>query len=215
MQAKRPQKVPTIEKLEWQAPLQVVKYPDPRLRAPNARIGVFDDSLRELAKQMFEVMYQDDGVGLAAPQVGVNARLMVFNETAEPGSAEEMVLVNPVILEKGRATDVDVEGCLSFPTIYADVERATKIEVQYQDLDGKAQQMQLRDFVARVFQHEYDHLQGVLYHDRMKSAELEKVRPELVALEEAFIAAHPGVPIQRVPPPAAAKAKGFGSVARR
>ncbi|WIA31075.1 hypothetical protein OEZ86_001103 [Tetradesmus obliquus] len=215
LHAKRPQKVPTVEKLEWQAPLQVIKYPDPRLRAPNARIGVFDDSLRELAKQMFEVMYQDDGVGLAAPQVGVNVRLMVFNETATPGSPEETVLVNPVIIEKGRATDVDVEGCLSFPKIYADVERATKIEVQYQDLDGTKQQMQLRDFVARVFQHEYDHLQGVLYHDRMKAAELEKVRPELLALEEAFIAAHPDVAIQRVPPPAAAKAKGFGSIAKR
>jgi hypothetical protein len=65
---------------------------------------------------------RDDGVGLAAPQVGVNVRLMVFNETAERGSPEETVLVNPVIIEKGRATDVDVEGCLSFPKIYADVE---------------------------------------------------------------------------------------------
>lgn len=65
---------------------------------------------------------RDDGVGLAAPQIGVNVRLMVFNETAQPGAQEETVLVNPVILETGRATNIDVEGCLSFPLIYADVE---------------------------------------------------------------------------------------------
>ncbi|KAF8068188.1 hypothetical protein HT031_001874 [Scenedesmus sp. PABB004] len=211
-------KVPVVEKLEWSEPLAVLRYPDPRLRAPNARIGVFDDSLARLAAAMFKVMYEDDGVGLAAPQVGVNVRLMVFNETATPGSAAETVLVNPTLVEAGRGTALDVEGCLSFPGIYADVERSLKIEVQYQDLQGRLCQLALRDFEARVFQHEYDHLQGVLYHDRMRAAELEKVRPALVALEEEFLAAHPGADVVRVPPPArpgAAKAKGFGGPARR
>eukprot|EP00775_Hariotina_reticulata_P004972 gene4972-5213_t len=192
-----------VDNLEWQTPLAIIRYPDPRLRAVNAKIGVFDDKLRQLAKQMLEVMYQDDGVGLAAPQIGVNVRLMVFNETAERGHPAETVLVNPVILEKSRATNIDEEGCLSFPKIYADVERANKIDIQYQDLDGNTQQMQLRDFEARVFQHEYDHLQGVLFHDRMKPTEVEKVRQQLVALEEAFTAANPKVQVQRLPPPGA------------
>lgn len=210
-------KVPAVEQLEWSTPLRVLRYPDPRLRAPNARIAdaAFGPQLRELARQMMEVMYSDDGVGLAAPQLGLNLRLLVFNETAEPGAPEETVLVNPVIVERGRAMDVDVEGCLSFPRIYADVERHTKVEIEYQDLDGRPQRMVLRGFAARVFQHEYDHLQGVLYFDRMKPAALAKVRPAIVALEETYIAAHPGAQVERLPPAAAAgapaaKARGFG-----
>eukprot|EP00879_Flechtneria_rotunda_P011885 GHRR01012414.1.p1 GENE.GHRR01012414.1~~GHRR01012414.1.p1 ORF type:complete len:181 (+),score=44.90 GHRR01012414.1:1653-2195(+) len=114
--------VPVVEYLQWKTPLSIIKYPDPKLRAVNAKIGVFDDKLRQLAQQMFQVMYEDDGVGLAAPQVGVNIRLMVFNETAERGNPAETVLVNPEIVEKGKVTDIDVEGCLSFPQVYADVE---------------------------------------------------------------------------------------------
>lgn len=211
--AAQPRQIPVVDKLEWSNPLSIIKYPDPRLRAVNAKIAVFDDSLKQLASQMMEVMYQDDGVGLAAPQVGVNVRLMVFNETAERGNPAETVLVNPEIIEKSKATDIDEEGCLSFPKIYADVERSTKIEVRYQDLQGQQQEMQLSGFVARIFQHEFDHLQGVLYHDRMKPTELEKVRPRLVELEEAFLAANPGVKVQRLAPQKAA-AKGFGGSRR-
>lgn len=205
----QPRQIPVVDKLEWSTPLCIIKYPDPRLRAVNAKIGVFDDSLKQLANQMFDIMYQDDGVGLAAPQVGVNVRLMVFNETAVRGDPAETVLVNPEIMEKSKATEVDEEGCLSFPKIYADVERSTKIEIKYQDLQGVQQEMQLSGFVARIFQHEYDHLQGVLYHDRMKLRELEKIRARLVELEESFLAANPGVKVQRLAPQKAA-AKGFG-----
>jgi peptide deformylase len=100
----------------------VLLYPDPKLRAPNATISCFDESLRQLAEQMFEVMYQDDGVGLAAPQVGVNVRLMVFNESGDKNKKDlEVVLVNPRIISTSNDAKVFEEGCLSFPEMYGDV----------------------------------------------------------------------------------------------
>ncbi|KAG2496147.1 hypothetical protein HYH03_005749 [Edaphochlamys debaryana] len=207
------QEIPTITKLEWTSPLQIVKYPDPKLRAVNARIGVFDDSLSKLAKEMIEVMYQDDGVGLAAPQVGVNVRLMVFNPEGKGRPGNESVLVNPEIVEQTGGKELDEEGCLSFPRIYGDVERSRNVVVKAQDAKGNPIKLTLTDpWIARIFQHEYDHLQGVLFHDRMKSTVLETVRPSLVALEEEFLAANPGqaAAVVRLKPP---KAKGFGAAA--
>ncbi|EFN57416.1 hypothetical protein CHLNCDRAFT_17300, partial [Chlorella variabilis] len=168
-----------VTKLEWQSPLAVLRYPDPRLRAPNARIGAFDDSLRRLAEEMFEVMYEDDGVGLAAPQVGVNVRLMVFNEAGEKGAGDEIVLVNPQIINQGKARNMFEEGCLSFPNIYADVERPSKVKVKAQDLSGKKFTVSLIGFPARIFQHEYDHLDGRLFHDRMAPEVVAGVRQQV------------------------------------
>ncbi|EFJ45053.1 hypothetical protein VOLCADRAFT_45493, partial [Volvox carteri f. nagariensis] len=177
----------TVTKLSWTSPLQIVKYPDPRLRAVNARIGVFDDSLLRLANEMIEVMYQDDGVGLAAPQVGVNIRLMVFNPAGRDRPGNESILVNPEIVEQLGGKELGEEGCLSFPRIYGDVERSRQITVKALDANGQPVRLQLTDpWVARIFQHEYDHLQGVLFHDRMKPSVLEAVRPALVALEEEY-----------------------------
>ncbi|KAI8466027.1 MAG: peptide deformylase [Monoraphidium minutum] len=207
--------VPVADALEWTSPLQIIKYPDPRLRAANARVGAVDKQrLLALAAEMFELMYQDDGVGLAAPQVGVNVRLMVFNEHGPParGGPSETVLVNPEIVARSRKAEVDEEGCLSFPKIYADVERAERIDVRYYDVEGQLQEKSLRGWVARIFQHEYDHLQGVLYHDRMKASELAKIRERIVLLEEAFVAANPGVAVQRLAPEGGGGggSKGFG-----
>ncbi|GLC59551.1 hypothetical protein PLESTB_001499500 [Pleodorina starrii] len=209
--AKAMQEVPTVTKLEWASPLQIVKYPDPRLRAVNARIGVFDESLLRLAKEMIEVMYQDDGVGLAAPQVGVNVRLMVFNPEGRARPGNESILVNPEIVESVGGKELGEEGCLSFPRIYGDVERSRQITIKALDAKGQPVKLQLTDpWVSRIFQHEYDHLQGVLFHDRMKPAVLETVRPALVAMEEEFLAANPGAKVVRVPPPKVNK--GFGAV---
>ncbi|KAL4445735.1 hypothetical protein ABPG77_008934 [Micractinium sp. CCAP 211/92] len=190
--------VPVATKLEWQAPLAVLQYPDPRLRAVNARIGVFDETLRKLAEEMFEVMYQDDGVGLAAPQVGVNVRLMVFNEAGEKGKGEEIVLVNPQVINLGKSKNLFEEGCLSFPGIYADVERPSKVKIKAQDLNGRKFTISLSGFPARIFQHEYDHLDGRLFHDRMAPGVLAGVRQQLVEMEDAYLKANPGAQIQRV-----------------
>lgn len=112
-----------MTKIEWQSPLSIIQYPDPRLRAVNGRVGAFDESLARLSKEMFEVMYasEDGGVGLAAPQVGVNLRLMVFNPGKEREKEEEVVLVNPQVVSASGPIRGFEEGCLSFPGVYGEV----------------------------------------------------------------------------------------------
>lgn len=116
--------ISAVTNIEWQAPLSIISYPDPRLRAVNGRVGAFDDRLAKLAREMFDVMYDspDDGVGLAAPQVGVNLRLMVFNPEGDRSKPEdEVVLVNPRIVSTSGPMRPFEEGCLSFPGIFGDV----------------------------------------------------------------------------------------------
>ena len=154
--------------VQFERPLGVCRYPDPRLRAVNKRIANFDGSIKELAAEMMRVMYEDDGVGLAAPQVGVNVQMMVFNPEGRPGRGQEYVLCNPRVVKTGRKREVDEEGCLSFPDVRGDVERYAAIQVNAQDADGKDVTLTLKDpWLARIFQHEFDHLDGVLFHDRM------------------------------------------------
>lgn len=198
-----PKNAPTVTKLEYQLPLSIVKYPDPRLRRVNAKVNVFDESLMRLAKDMIRVMYEDDGVGLAAPQVGVNIRLMVFNPEGKTKPGNESILVNPEISFTSSETQVtDTEGCLSFPKMYAEVQRFRDIKVRAQNEKGEEVQLDLGGddeagaWVSRIFQHEYDHLQGILFHDRMKKVEVDKIREDLLAQEQAFVAANPGVEVQ-------------------
>merc|ERR1711871_421904 len=106
--------------------LTILKYPDPRLRAPNAEVSDFDDDLKKLTKRMFQLMYAAEGVGLAAPQVGINKRLMVYNEFGDSKRwLNEIVLVNPRIVDKSTALDEKDEGCLSFPGMNGPVQRST------------------------------------------------------------------------------------------
>ena len=109
-------------RVEFSLPLAIQMYPNVKLRNENKKIGVFDEDLAKLAEAMFKIMYETDGVGLAAPQVGVNYRLMVYNEAGVPGEGKEVVLVNPTITKFSKSKDMFEEGCLSFPKIYADVE---------------------------------------------------------------------------------------------
>lgn len=201
-----------VQKIEWKSPLTIIRYPDPRLRAVNAKVGIFDESLLSLAKEMIELMYEDDGVGLAAPQVGVNIRMMVFNPRGREGKGQETILVNPEIVSVSPLKAVEEEGCLSFPKIYAPVERPRDIVVRAQNEKGEAVQFNLGgeqetgQWVSRIFQHEYDHLQGILFHDRMKAPALESVRQPLLDLEEDFISKNPGIAVKRISAP---KKKGF------
>lgn len=190
-------KTPVVNALEWQSPLEILLYPDPRLRAPNSRIGVFDSRLKQLSEELFEAMYKDDGVGLAAPQVGVNVRLMVFNPSGVRGE-KDFVLVNPYIVSSDKKEEVEREGCLSFRQIGSEVKRSVSIKVKAQDLAGKRVNLSLSNWQARIFQHEYDHLQGVLFHDRMTPAAREKIKPDLIKLEMTFARTNPGVAIQTV-----------------
>eukprot|EP01036_Dinobryon_divergens_P028195 gene28195-37098_t len=148
--------------------LRVLKYPHPQLRQENEIIVSFDENLKKIAQEMFLVMYAAEGIGLAAPQVGVNKRLMVFNEMGDAEKPDyEMALVNPVILSQSSDKKLGEEGCLSFPMIYGHVERSEWIEVEYQTLQGEKVVKKFEGRPAVIFQHEYDHLDKVLFIDRL------------------------------------------------
>jgi peptide deformylase len=175
--------------------LRVVKYPHPALRAPNAEIsadellkdGSNGISIAKLAKEMFAVMYAANGVGLAAPQVGVNKRFMVYNASGDKTKwLEEVIMVNPVITEFSTGTDVETEGCLSFPNMTGQVERAKWIKVEALNLKGKKVKKKFIGWEARIFQHEYDHLDGVVYIDRLIEQSKAEVQDRLEELVREF-----------------------------
>ncbi len=164
--------------------LKIVYYGDPVLRTKGAPIEAFDNELRAFAADMLETMYQADGVGLAAQQVGRPIQLTVIDVpeledrpsqmwiNGQPVSlADQMplVLVNPTIAPFGER-EIGVEGCLSFPDITADISRPGRVRVQAQRLDGTAFTFEADGLLARAVQHECDHLQGILFIDRMNSA---------------------------------------------
>lgn len=144
----------------------IVKYPDPGLAEKCPPVGEFDESLRELASDMLETMYAAPGIGLAAPQVGSNLRLLVIDVTSGREDGHKLILVNPEIVEaQGRQRED--EGCLSLPGLSAVVERPWKVLVKAQDLDGNPIELEGEEMLARVLCHEIDHLDGVLYLDRI------------------------------------------------
>ncbi|KAL5540624.1 hypothetical protein UlMin_043199 [Ulmus minor] len=185
-QAKRGDEVASAADLQFETPLRIVEYPDPILRAKNKRVETFDDNLKKLADEMFDVMYKTDGIGLSAPQVGINVQLMVFNPVGERGEGEEIVLVNPRVNRYSRKIVLFDEGCLSFPRIYADVRRPESVKIDARDINGARFTVNLSGLPARVFQHEFDHLQGVLFFDRMSEEVLDSIRPQLQALEKKY-----------------------------
>lgn len=153
------------------AKLKVRYYPDPVLKATNKKITIFDKSVRKLAQDMLDTMYEYDGVGLAAPQVGVSKRIMVIdvNAGSEEHPRRPIVFINPVIMSKeGEMTGQ--EGCLSFPGVYFEVRRARKIVVRYQNLNGQDMKLEAENnLLCRAIQHEMDHLDGELFIDKAVS----------------------------------------------
>lgn len=170
------------------ADLEIVKYPHPALRAPNEEIKDTDlKSAGLLARRMFDLMYESQGVGLAAPQVGINKRLMVFNpEGKKERWLDEVVLVNPRIVDKSQGSDTEVEGCLSFPGMSGHVERSKWVKVEAISPKGKKFKKKYTGWTARIFQHEYDHLDGVVYIDRLSPNERGEVQPKLDKLVEVY-----------------------------
>jgi peptide deformylase len=168
--------------------LRVLRYPHPLLRKENKAIEESEmDDAKRIAKEMLLVMYASNGVGLAAPQVGINKRLMVFNpEGAAKAWLQEVVLVNPVIVGKSKPTDVEIEGCLSFPGMGGEVRRHEWVKVESTRLNGKKFKVKYEGWKARIFQHEFDHLDGVLYIDRLEEGEKPKVEGRLKELVEEY-----------------------------
>ena len=170
--------------------LRIVEYPHPALRAANDEISEEDvksPEIAKLARDMLKVMYAAEGVGLAAPQVGVNKRLMVYNPTGDSKKwIDEMILLNPKIVEYSDAKDSATEGCLSFPDMQGDVVRSKWIKVQAVNLQGRPVKKKFSGWEARIFQHEYDHLDGVVYVDRLSEEGRSVVQPRLNQLIETF-----------------------------
>lgn len=152
--------------------MEIVKYPAPVLETPGKKIAEITDEIRERVREMFAVMYEARGVGLAAPQVGWGVRIFVCNRTGDPEETdEELVLVNPEIVQRsGR--EIGEEGCLSFPGLTVHVARATRVKVRFVNLDGETCELETDDpFLARILQHENDHLDGILFITRMTPAD--------------------------------------------
>ena len=167
--------------------MDILQYPDPRLRAPNSPIVEFTPELAKIAGAMFEAMHRTDGVGLAAPQVGINLQLLVFDPGGDPPSSEtKVVLCNPKIVSRSRETESGEEGCLSFPDINGQVVRPISSNVEAQDLEGNSITLELEGWASRIFQHEYDHLDGILFIDRMSSPDKTRIRPILNDLIAEF-----------------------------
>lgn len=163
------------------AVLPIRIYPDPVLRVRCPEVDTFDGDLEKLAEDMVETMYAAPGVGLAAPQVGVEQRLAVVDITVGEESNTLHVLVNPeIVTESG--TDTDEEGCLSIPDITEKVTRPGKIRVRAQGLDGQTLELEADGLLARVVCHEVDHLNGVLFVDHLSGLRKEKVRRQLKRL---------------------------------
>ncbi|MBI4550089.1 MAG: peptide deformylase [Candidatus Omnitrophica bacterium] len=146
------------------ATLEVRTYPDPVLSQVSLSVEELTENDRQFIRDLVDTMYEYDGVGIAAPQVGVLKRIIVVSPNAEKG--KETVYLNPRILEE-EGEEIGLEGCLSLPGISGEVKRAQSIRVEAQDLDGRKLEFRVKGFEARVIQHELDHLNGKLFIDRL------------------------------------------------
>ena len=145
---------------------EVVKYPDPVLAKPGMPITVFDAKLKTLVDEMFESMYAAQGIGLAAPQISISQRLTVIDCSFKKNPEEKIVLINPEIIDR-EGKQVEEEGCLSLPDIREKVQRAAWVKVKAQNVDGEWFEVEGEELLARAMQHEIDHLDGVLFIDRL------------------------------------------------
>ncbi|MSR78024.1 MAG: peptide deformylase [Candidatus Omnitrophica bacterium] len=144
--------------------LKIVTYPNPILTRKSEALTQFGPAEQKLFDDMIETMYIEDGVGLAAPQIGISKRILIASPTMKEGEA--IVLVNPEVYESS-GSQKSPEGCLSFPGVSAEIIRAKKIRLRYQDRTGKLHDIEAKDFFARVILHELDHLNGILLIDRI------------------------------------------------
>jgi len=147
---------------------KIITYPDPVLRQKAEPITDFDDSLKQLAADLAETMYDAPGAGLAANQIGVCQQVVVIDVSKNKEEKKHLILVNPEIIEK-EGCQLDEEGCLSVIDLTANVERYSKVLVRAQDLDGKTWEFTAEDFFARAIQHELDHLNGILFIDHLSA----------------------------------------------
>jgi peptide deformylase len=167
--------------LETIKDLTIVKYPQKVLRQRAKEITVFDEALEQLALKMIQIMHETKGVGLAANQVGIPLRMFVANPTGESG--KDLVCINGEIIDPEGWVEAE-EGCLSVPQIYSNIRRQQKLTFRARDLKGRTFELQAADLLARIIQHETDHLDGRLILDRMGTAAKLSHRRQIKYLED-------------------------------
>ncbi len=172
------------EKTACQMIYPIVKFPDPILQRPAGPVTVFDADLRQLVDDMFESMYAAQGIGLAAPQIGVAKRLTVVDLSYQKTPEDKLVLINPqVVTSDGKS--FEEEGCLSLPDIREKVTRATRIQIRAQDVAGNWVEHDAKNLLARVLQHEIDHLEGILFIYRISALKRDFVLRKIRKLQRA------------------------------
>lgn len=164
--------------------LDIVVYPDPVLNRVAEPVPADRGGLRELAEDMLGAMKEAHGVGLAAPQVGISLRLFVASATGE--FDDSLICINPEIEPFGGIVEME-EGCLSVPDVRAMIRRPEKVRMRWTDLDGHLHASEFDELLARIIQHEYDHLEGVLFMERMTPTDRLRIRADLESLEEQYL----------------------------
>ena len=151
-------------------PLQMHYLGDRVLRQPAKRVTKIDDELRQIVREMLQTMYSSDGIGLAAPQVGINKQLIVIDCKPDEPDHPPLVLINPTIKQVSSKVSVAQEGCLSIPNVFLDVKRPEVVTIAYKDEYGRPQTLKADDLLGRCILHELDHLNGVVFVDRVENS---------------------------------------------
>lgn len=154
---------------------EILTAPDPRLRQVSAPVEVVDDSVRELMDDMLKTMYEAKGIGLAAIQVNIARRIIVMDLAGEEEEPKPLYFVNPEIVDPSEETSLYQEGCLSVPEFYEEVERPSRCRVRYLDYNGREQTLDAEGLLATCIQHEMDHLNGVLFIDRISRLKRDRI----------------------------------------
>jgi peptide deformylase len=165
--------------------LKIIQYPHPTLRHTSKPLKRVDAELQDIIRRMFQLMYEAKGVGLAANQVDLPYRFFIANLQSDPAKGEELVFINPVVSRQKGSAEAE-EGCLSLPGLYADVKRSERITVDAYNLAGEAVHFDAEGLLARVVQHETDHLSGKLFVDRLGTAAQLELRDALQEFEIQF-----------------------------
>ncbi|MBH8555200.1 peptide deformylase [Nostocaceae cyanobacterium CENA357] len=151
-------------------PLELHYLGDRVLRQAAKRVNKVDDELRQLIREMLQTMYSKDGIGLAAPQVAIQKQLIVIDCEPDNAANPPLVLINPTIKQVSKEVCVAQEGCLSIPNVYIDVKRPEVVEIAYKDEYGRPRTLKANDLLSRCIQHEMDHLNGVVFVDRVENS---------------------------------------------
>ncbi|HWZ11642.1 MAG TPA: peptide deformylase [Acidobacteriaceae bacterium] len=163
---------------------EIMKYPEPVLARKAKPVTEFDAALETLVADMFESMYAAEGIGLAGPQIAVSQRVTVIDLSFQKDAAQKIVLINPeIVYSEGKLREE--EGCLSLPDIRAKVDRAAKVKVRAQNVKGEPIELEGEDLLSRAFQHEIDHLDGILFLDRISRLKRDLLLRRIKKLQQA------------------------------